>query len=490
MPFFKSTTKSEWFRKAIFGLCWFHAIVIERKKFKTLGWNVSYSFNDSDFSVCEDLLCNYMQGGKDDVIPWTAIQYLVAEANYGGRVTDDWDRRLIIVYAEEIFNDKLVVEQRWKPPGTDTLNYQYINEEELKGQAGINDSPYTPQYFMEDINKSMETNDDPCAFGQHINAEITSQIMDANSILSDILSLQPQKDDVQDSENDENNTVLQMLGDLKQNLPDRVSLAQVKQKNKGKNDPLVIVLIQEIQRYNGLLITLEKQLDQLELGILGQVVISPELELVMNSLNESKVPESWKYLYFSLKPLAAWIRDLEERYSHFSNWAFKLPPAVYWISAFTYPTGFTTALLQKHSREKSSQPIDMLEFEYPVLSGPMTEVHEPPKVGAFIYGLYLEGARWEAGEDHLQEPKPMELYCSMPVIHLKPANKKSKAGETENIYSRKGEYYKCPTYYYPIRSGTVDRDSYIMTIDLKFGPNHSHEFWIKRGTALLMSLAE
>lgn len=40
------------FRKAMFGLCWFHTILIERKKFKTLGWNVTYSFNDSDFLVC------------------------------------------------------------------------------------------------------------------------------------------------------------------------------------------------------------------------------------------------------------------------------------------------------------------------------------------------------------------------------------------------------------------------------------------------------
>ena len=44
------------FRKAVFGLCWFHTILIERKKFKSLGWNVVYSFNDSDYQVCEDLL--------------------------------------------------------------------------------------------------------------------------------------------------------------------------------------------------------------------------------------------------------------------------------------------------------------------------------------------------------------------------------------------------------------------------------------------------
>lgn len=57
---FEEVNQDKAFRKAIFGLCWFHAILIERKKFKTLGWNVVYSFNDSDFSVCEDLIAGYM----------------------------------------------------------------------------------------------------------------------------------------------------------------------------------------------------------------------------------------------------------------------------------------------------------------------------------------------------------------------------------------------------------------------------------------------
>jgi len=77
----------------------------------------------------------------------------------------------------------------------------------------------------------------------------------------------------------------------------------------------------------------------------------------------------------------------------------------------------------------------------------------------------------------------------MPIIQLKPSARKSK-GDSDNIHSRKGEYYKCPTYYYPVRNGTINRESYIMCVDLKIGPSHSHEYWIKRGTALLMSLSE
>lgn len=54
---------------------------------------------------------------------------MIAEANYGGRITDDRDRRLIKVYAKEIFNDNLLTAEKWKPPGCEELNYEYPLDE-------------------------------------------------------------------------------------------------------------------------------------------------------------------------------------------------------------------------------------------------------------------------------------------------------------------------------------------------------------------------
>lgn len=50
----------EHYKKAVFGLTWFHAICIERKRFKNLGWNVVYDFNDSDWETADNILQMYI----------------------------------------------------------------------------------------------------------------------------------------------------------------------------------------------------------------------------------------------------------------------------------------------------------------------------------------------------------------------------------------------------------------------------------------------
>lgn len=66
---------------------------------------------------------------------------------------------------------------------------------------------------------------------------------------------------------------------------------------------------------------LSRNLANLEKGIRGLVVISPEDELVLDSLNNNQVPKSWSFAYFSMKPLANWFEDLKLRYDFFDVWS-------------------------------------------------------------------------------------------------------------------------------------------------------------------------
>ena len=138
----------------------------------------------------------------------------------------------------------------------------------------------------------------------------------------------------------------------------------LKHKLRGDDNPLNVVLVQEIQRYDILLRALNRSLDQLEKGIKGLVVISEDLEEILLAMSENKIPAAWGFAYFSLKPLANWFEDLRARYAFFHTWSVKGTPFHFWIGAFTYPTGFTTSLLQRFSRKASGAPIDKLEFDF------------------------------------------------------------------------------------------------------------------------------
>jgi len=46
--------------------------------------------------VSNDLLTSYLDAYT--ATPWDALRYLIAEANYGGRVTDELDRRVLVSY--------------------------------------------------------------------------------------------------------------------------------------------------------------------------------------------------------------------------------------------------------------------------------------------------------------------------------------------------------------------------------------------------------
>ncbi|GCC41794.1 hypothetical protein chiPu_0025737 [Chiloscyllium punctatum] len=92
--------------------------------------------------------------------------------------------------------------------------------------------------------------------------------------------------------------------------------------------------------------------------------------------------------------------------------------------------------------------------------------------------MFLQGAGWDKRNACLVEAEPMQLVCAMPSIHFKPVENKKKSGK--GIYS-------CPCYYYSQRSGSSRHTSFVVGIELKTGdkpPDH----WIKRGTALLLSL--
>jgi dynein heavy chain len=86
--------KNNQWRSLLFGLSFFHAVIQERRKFGPLGWNIFYEFSDADLVTSITMIKNFLL--ENDEIPWDAMKFMTGQINYGGRVTDDFDRQLLM----------------------------------------------------------------------------------------------------------------------------------------------------------------------------------------------------------------------------------------------------------------------------------------------------------------------------------------------------------------------------------------------------------
>ncbi|KAI5104428.1 dynein heavy chain 2, axonemal isoform X1 [Silurus meridionalis] len=459
---FSRSTQPSIYRKLLFALCFFHSVLLERRKFLQLGWNIVYSFNDSDFEVSENLMSLYLDEYEE--IPWDALKYLIAGVNYGGHVTDDWDRRLLSTYINDYFCEGTVSTPFFK---LSSLPTYYIPRD---GPRAV---------YWEYINL-LPAVEHPETFGQHPNADIASQISETRTLFDTLISLQPQVTSTAatGAGPSREDKVLELSADVRQKIPAELDYEGTRKLLQEDPSPLNVVLLQEIHRYNTLLHTIRTSLTELEKGIKGLVVMSSHLEEMFQCIHDARVPPLWEKAYPSLKPLASWTRDLCQRVEQFARWADTAhPPILFWLSGFTFPTGFLTAVLQSSARQNNVS-VDTLSWEFTVSTVDDNNLLFPPKDGVFIRGLYLEGAGWDKKNSCLVEAEPMQLVCPIPTIHFKPVENRKK--------NAKG-MYSCPCYYYPVRSGGAGRPSFVVAVDLRSGAA-PYDHWVKRGTALLMSL--
>jgi dynein heavy chain len=111
-----------------------------------------------------------------------------------------------------------------------------------------------------------------------------------------------------------------------------------KENKKGLIPSLSTVLVQEMQRFNKLLSVMGRTLVDIKKAIEGIIVMSQELDSMYVSMLNNQVPSNWvKVAYPSLKPLASWYHDLQNRVKFMDEWLMGGNPNSYWMSGFFFP---------------------------------------------------------------------------------------------------------------------------------------------------------
>ncbi|XP_062056155.1 dynein axonemal heavy chain 1 [Lepus europaeus] len=460
--FFNSCHKVTEFKSLLLSLCLFHGNMLERRKFGPLGFNIPYEFTDGDLRICISQLKMFLD--EYDDIPYKVLKYTAGEINYGGRVTDDWDRRCVMNILEDFYSPLVLCpEHSYSASG---IYHQIQPTYDLNG-------------YLSYI-KSLPLNDMPEIFGLHDNANITFAQNETFALLGAIIQLQPKSSSVggQGREEIVQNTAQGIL----LRLPEPINLQQVMAKYPVLyEESMNTVLVQEVIRYNRLLQVIIQTLRDLLKALKGLVVMSSQLELMAASLYNNTVPELWNAkAYPSLKPLSSWVMDLLRRLDFLQAWIQGGIPAVFWISGFFFPQAFLTGTLQNFAR-KSIISIDTISFSFKVMPQSPSELKERPEVGCYIHGLFLEGARWDPVAFQLAESRPKELYTEMAVIWLVPTPNRKAQGQ---------DFYLCPIYKTLTRAGTLSTTghstNYVIAVEIPTDRPQRH--WIKRGVALICAL--
>jgi len=397
------------------------------------------------------------------------LNFLGARINYGGRVTDREDKLLIATILQTYICPAVVHDPenyRYSPSG---LYYAPAVESVADVVEYIRGLPLYPM---------------PEAFGLHDNCNITCAQDEAFKLLHGMQSMVSLGGSGEGGQSMEE-VMDQTASSIQEKLPTPFPLDICEEKFPTKyEESMNTVVKQECLRYDKLLWEMDASLKDFRKAIKGLIVMTSDLEALGKSMFVNEVPEMWsKKGPLSLKPLSGWFLDIQARCQFFQLW-FDLghSPPVFWISGIFFPQAFFTGALQNFAR-KYNEEIDLLSFSQKVMDDifqPKRELTRPPEDGVYIYGLFLEGCRWDRHSHQLEDSNPKELFTDLPAFHFEPV-KNRKPNDSD---------FKCPCYKVVSRKGTLlttgHSTNFVLFIELP--TSEVVDNWIKAGVAAFLAL--
>ncbi|PSN32950.1 Dynein beta chain [Blattella germanica] len=210
--------------------------------------------------------------------------------------------------------------------------------------------------------------------------------------------------------------------------------------------------------------------------------VKSSLEDIMDKVPEpfniqeimAKVEERTPYIIVAFQECERMntLMDLTLRLKELETWSsdFNLPATV-WLAGFFNPQSFLTAIMQSTAR-KNEWPLDKMCLHCDVTKKQRDEFTSAPREGAYIHGLYMEGARWDIQTGSIVESRLKELFPQMPVIFVKAITQDKQ--DLRNMY-------ECPVYKTRIRGPT-----FVWTFNLKTKEKAAK--WTMAGVAILLQM--
>jgi hypothetical protein len=442
-------------KQLTFHLSFFHAIVLERLQFGSIGWNIPYEFNPSDFAISRKHLKTFLGESSESEVPFEALTYVIGELNYGGRVTDRWDRRLLLSLLRKYFSEEINA-----PDFSFGTRYPAPDYHEPLTHIDSLLNKWPIVTAGEDVGLAM-------------NASTITARNDAMNIFNSIIEIQPTLIATSGTISEEE-FALHFVETLITQIPSQFNVFSFT-KRFDLTDTINTVVHHEIMLYNETLQVIKKSLESLAKALKGLIVMDEGLDLLNRRLLANKVPELWlRHSFPSALTLRSYVDDLKQRIEFMDTWIRTSRPIIFKLGCFYHPEEFLTAVLQVYAR-KHTVSFDCLRWVTQVEDGRPIEA---PEDGIYVENLYIEGAKWNNVMQTLTECGQRELISTLPVIHLIPTEKPQMSHNA----------YECPMYRTQNRgTGALDLPNYLMSLEIPTG-SQVDDHWIQRSVAVFVTV--
>jgi dynein heavy chain len=471
--------RPEW-KPLLFTQCFLHSVVQERRKFGPIGFCVPYEFNQGDWTASVQFLQNHLtligEDAKKAAVSWETVQYMVAEIQYGGRITDNKDRELFNTITNKLYD-----------PAVCQNGFNFCASAAYKYGLPLFDDIVKHREFIRDTYPEV---DPPDVFGMSPNADITYRSRQAQDVLATILDIQPRGAGGSGGITREEK-VLRITDTYIKQLPSNWN--PDKRDKLGDRQPLSIFAGQEIDRLMVTMRVIRTTCIDLRLAVDGTIIMSPKLQDALNFIYDGRVPPAWSAVSWPSPSVATWFGEVLRRFEQLDAWARQGRPTYYWFSGFFNPQGFLTSVRQEITRShagtggQTAWALDRVETRtdvrpYEYRPGQMEKDDPMPEAKAVsVYGLNLDGCSWNKNLKRLQEAPSGELFKELPVLVISAGLIGEKSADTigKKDKTRTLPTYRCPVYKYPNRTDL----NWIFDVDLPCEEGDMH--WRLRGVCLL-----
>ncbi|CAG8487876.1 5917_t:CDS:10 [Dentiscutata erythropus] len=374
-----------------FMLAWLHAIVQERLRYAPLGWTKIYEFNDSDQDFAINTIDAWLNSvAKDrenispDKIPWEALRTLICVAGYGGRIDNEFDKRLLECFINGLFS-----------PAAYEFDFPLVDSEDSHKLA-IPDGTKMED-FVNWVNNLPER-EPPIWLGLPSNAERVLATSKGYAMLVKIRKMKNTADDEEDETSQESDSqsssqpawmralhtsVEGWLGILPAKIP------MMSRTSESIKNPLFRFFDRENSIGRSLLKKIRQDLEDVVKVCKGELKQTNHLRMLLNCLTKGIIPDHWrKYKVAKNVSLNHWIADFRSRLQQLES-ITKLHDFLdlqVWIGGLFMPEAFITATRQAVA-QKHKWSLEQL-----VLEISLNKSGDPDSFA--LTGLKLEGAEW------------------------------------------------------------------------------------------------